>query len=29
VKRRFEIAEELNYKMLYGQRIAETGSGKP
>ena len=28
VKRRFEIAEELNYKMLYGQRISETGSGK-
>jgi c-di-GMP-binding flagellar brake protein YcgR len=27
-KRRFEIAQELRYKMLYGQRIAETGSGK-
>jgi c-di-GMP-binding flagellar brake protein YcgR len=28
IKRRFEIAQELRYKMLYGQRIAETGSGK-
>jgi c-di-GMP-binding flagellar brake protein YcgR len=28
MKRRFEIAQELHYKMLYGQRIAETGSGK-
>jgi hypothetical protein len=28
MKRRFEIAEEVRYKMLYGQRIAETGSGK-
>jgi hypothetical protein len=28
MKRRFEIAQELRYKMLYGQRIAETGSGK-
>jgi c-di-GMP-binding flagellar brake protein YcgR len=27
-KRRFEIAEEVRYKMLYGQRIAEIGSGK-
>jgi len=27
-KRRFEIAQEVHYKMLYGQRIAETGSGK-
>ena len=27
-KRRFEIDRELRYKMLYGQRIAETGSGK-
>lgn len=27
-KRRFEIAQELRYKMLYGQRIAETGAGK-
>ena len=27
-KRRFEIAQEVRYKMLYGQRIAETGSGK-
>jgi c-di-GMP-binding flagellar brake protein YcgR len=28
MKRRFEIGEEVRYKMLYGQRIAETGSGK-
>ena len=28
IKRRFEIAQELRYKMLYGQRIAETGAGK-
>jgi hypothetical protein len=28
MKRRFEIAQEVRYKMLYGQRIAETGSGK-
>ena len=27
-KRRFEIAQDVRYKMLYGQRIAETGSGK-
>jgi hypothetical protein len=27
-KRRFEIEQEIRYKMLYGQRIAETGSGK-
>jgi c-di-GMP-binding flagellar brake protein YcgR len=27
-KRRFEIEQEVRYKMLYGQRIAETGSGK-
>jgi hypothetical protein len=27
MKRRFEIAQELRYKMLYGQRIAETGPG--
>ena len=28
MKRRFEIAQEVRYKMLYGQRIAETGSGR-
>jgi len=28
VKRRFQIEQEVRYKMLYGQRIAETGSGK-
>jgi len=27
-KRRFEIEQEVRYKMLYGQRIAETGVGK-
>jgi hypothetical protein len=27
-KRRFEIEQEVRYKMLYGQRIAETGNGK-
>src|SRR5947199_1869340 len=27
-KRRFEIDQEVKYKMLYGQRIAETGVGK-
>lgn len=27
-KRRFEIEQEIRYKMLYGQRIAETGTGK-
>jgi hypothetical protein len=27
-KRRFEIQQEVRYKMLYGQRIAETGTGK-
>jgi hypothetical protein len=27
-KRRFLIEQEVRYKMLYGQRIAETGSGK-
>ena len=27
-KRRFEIAQEVRYKVLYGQRIAETGLGK-
>jgi len=28
VKRRFHIEQEVRYKMLYGQRIAETGVGK-
>jgi len=28
VKRRFQIEQDVRYKMLYGQRIAETGSGK-
>jgi c-di-GMP-binding flagellar brake protein YcgR len=28
VKRRFTIEQDVRYKMLYGQRIAETGSGK-
>ena len=28
MKRRFQIEQEVRYKMLYGQRIAETGSGK-
>ena len=27
-KKRFRIAQEVRYKMLYGQRIAETGSGR-
>ena len=27
-KRRFQIEQEIRYKMLYGQRIAETGTGK-
>lgn len=27
-KRRFHIDQEVRYKMLYGQRIAETGSGR-
>jgi hypothetical protein len=27
-KRRFHIEQDVRYKMLYGQRIAETGSGK-
>jgi hypothetical protein len=27
-KRRFQIEQEVRYKMLYGQRIAETGAGK-
>ena len=28
IKRRFQIEQEVKYKMLYGQRIAETGTGK-
>jgi len=28
MKRRFQIEQEVKYKMLYGQRIAETGVGK-
>ena len=27
-KRRFHIDQEVRYKMLYGQRIAETGTGR-
>jgi len=27
-KRRFQIEQDVRYKMLYGQRIAETGLGK-
>ena len=27
-KRRFAIDQEVKYKMLYGQRIAETGAGR-
>ena len=27
-KRRFEIQQDVRYKMLYGQRIAETGVGR-
>lgn len=27
-KKRFTIEQEIRYKMLYGQRIAETGTGK-
>jgi hypothetical protein len=27
-KRRFQIDQEVKYKMLYGQRIAETGCGR-
>jgi c-di-GMP-binding flagellar brake protein YcgR len=27
-KRRFKIDQEVKYKMLYGQRIAETGAGR-
>jgi len=28
MKRRFQIEQDIRYKMLYGQRIAETGSGR-
>ena len=28
MKRRFCIEQDVRYKMLYGQRIAETGTGK-
>jgi hypothetical protein len=28
IKRRFPIQQDVRYKMLYGHRIAETGSGK-
>lgn len=28
IKRRFHIEQDVKYKMLYGQRIAETGAGK-
>ncbi len=28
IKRRFSVEQDVHYKMLYGQRIAETGSGK-
>jgi len=27
-KKRFQIEQEVRYKMLYGQRIAETGTGR-
>ena len=27
-KKRFQIEQDVKYKMLYGQRIAETGTGK-
>ena len=27
MKRRFRLEQEVRYKMLYGQRIAETGTG--
>jgi hypothetical protein len=27
-KRRFHIEQEVRYKMLYGQRLAETGTGR-
>ena len=28
LKRRFRIEQDVRYKMLYGQRVAETGAGK-
>ncbi len=28
LKKRFAIEQEIRYKMLYGQRIAETGTGR-
>jgi len=28
MKRRFEIEQDLRYKVLYGYRIAETGTGR-
>jgi hypothetical protein len=28
LKRRFQIEQDVRYKMLYGQRIAEMGSGR-
>ena len=28
LKRRFRVEQEVRYKMLYGQRLAETGTGK-
>jgi hypothetical protein len=28
LKKRFPLEQEVRYKMLYGQRIAETGAGK-
>jgi hypothetical protein len=28
LKRRFPVEQEVRYKMLYGQRIAETGTGR-
>jgi hypothetical protein len=28
IKRRFTIEQDIRYKMLYGQRIAETGTGR-
>jgi c-di-GMP-binding flagellar brake protein YcgR len=28
LKKRFPIEQEVRYKMLYGQRIAETGAGR-
>ena len=28
LKRRFQVEQDVRYKMLYGQRIAKTGTGK-